>query len=43
MLYYGDQSYHNGIVVLGTMQDDAAEGIASMDAAVTATITSLGR
>jgi hypothetical protein len=42
VLYYGDQSYHNGIVVLGRMHDDAAEGIASMDGSVTATITSLG-
>jgi hypothetical protein len=31
VLYYGDQSYYDGIVVLGRMQGDAAERIAAMD------------
>lgn len=35
VLYYGDQSYYDGIVVLGRMHDDAAERIASMDGAIT--------
>ncbi len=38
VLYYGDQSYFPGIVVLGTLDDEAAERIASMDGAVTATV-----
>ncbi|MEQ4209513.1 cyclophilin-like fold protein [Actinopolymorpha sp. B9G3] len=39
VLYYGDQSYYNGIVVLGHMHDDAAERIADMDGPITATVT----
>jgi hypothetical protein len=38
VLYYGDQSYFPGIVLLGQMHDDAAERIASMDGSVTATV-----
>jgi hypothetical protein len=38
VLYYGDQSYFPGIVVLGRMNGDAAERIADMDGSVTATI-----
>jgi hypothetical protein len=38
VLYYGDQSYFPGIVVLGQMHGDAAERIASMDGSVTATV-----
>jgi hypothetical protein len=34
VLYYGDQSYYNGIVVLGRMHDDAAERIAAMDGSI---------
>ncbi|GAB2635096.1 cyclophilin-like fold protein [Kribbella swartbergensis] len=41
VLYYGDQSYYNGIVVLGRMHDDAAERIANIDGSITATITAL--
>ncbi|TDO51722.1 cyclophilin-like protein [Kribbella sp. VKM Ac-2527] len=41
VLYYGDQSYYDGIVVLGRMLDDAAECIAEMRGSVTATITAL--
>jgi hypothetical protein len=38
VLYYGDQSYFPGIVVLGRMDSDAAERIADMDGSVTATV-----
>ena len=38
VLYYGDQSYFPGIVVLGRLDGDAAERIAAMDGAVTATV-----
>jgi hypothetical protein len=38
VLYYGDQSYFPGIVVLGRMDGDAAERIADMDGSVTATV-----
>ena len=41
VLYYGDQSYYNGIVVLGHMEGNAAEHIAEMDGAITATVTPL--
>lgn len=41
VLYYGDQSYYNGIVVLGRMHDDAAQRIANLDGSITATITAL--
>ncbi|GAA1521071.1 hypothetical protein GCM10009741_22540 [Kribbella lupini] len=35
VLYYGDQSYYDGIVVLGRLRDDAAERIAAMDGSIT--------
>jgi hypothetical protein len=38
VLYYGDQSYFPGIVVLGRMNGDAAQRIADMDGSVTATV-----
>ncbi|MGY2702583.1 hypothetical protein ACVW2K_002167 [Nocardioides sp. HB32] len=38
VLYYGDQSYFPGIVVLGRLDDIAAERIAALDGAVTATL-----
>jgi len=38
VLYYGDQSYFPGIVVLGQLNGDAAERIADMDGSVTATV-----
>ena len=38
VLYYGDQSYYDGIVILGHLDDDAAAKIADMDGSVTATI-----
>lgn len=38
VLYYGDQSYFPGIVILGRLDGDAAEQIASIHGSVTATI-----
>jgi hypothetical protein len=38
VLYYGDQSYFPGIVVLGRLDDDAASRIADLDGTVTATV-----
>ena len=38
VLYYGDQSYFPGIVVLGRLDGDAAERLAALNGAVTATI-----
>jgi hypothetical protein len=38
VLYYGDQSYFPGIVVLGRLDGDSAERIARIDGSVTATI-----
>ena len=38
VLYYGDQSYYPGIVVLGRMDGDAAERIAGIDGSVTVTV-----
>ncbi|MGH9250688.1 MAG: cyclophilin-like fold protein [Acidimicrobiales bacterium] len=42
VLYYGDQSYYPGIVVLGQLNGDAAQRIAGLEGAVTATVESLG-
>jgi hypothetical protein len=41
VLYYGDQSYYNGIVVLGHLEGDAAERIADVQGRVTATVAPL--
>lgn len=38
VLYYGDQSYFPGIVILGRMEDGAADRIAQMDGEVTTTV-----
>ena len=38
VLYYGDQSYFPGIVVLGRLDGNAAERIAALDGAITATV-----
>jgi hypothetical protein len=38
VLYYGDQSYFPGIVILGRLHGDAAAQIADMDGPVTATV-----
>lgn len=41
VLYYGDQSFYNGIVVLGHLEGDAAERIADMQGPITATVAPL--
>jgi hypothetical protein len=38
VLYYGDQSYYDGIVVLGQMEGDAAQRIAHMEGTVTVSV-----
>jgi hypothetical protein len=38
VLYYGDQSYFSGIVVLGRLDGDAAERIAALEGAIIATV-----
>lgn len=38
VLYYGDQSYFPGIVIIGRLDGDAASRIADLDGAVTATV-----
>ena len=38
VLYYGDQSYYPGIVIIGRLDGDAARRIADMDGTVTATV-----
>ena len=38
VLYYGDQSYYEGIVVLGHLEGDAAERIAQMNGDVTVSV-----
>ena len=38
VLYYGDQSYFPGIVVLGHLEGDAAGRIAALEGSVTATV-----
>ena len=38
VLYYGDQSFYPGIVILGRLDGDAASRIAGMDGAITATV-----
>lgn len=42
VLYYGDQSYFPGIVVLGRLDGDAAARIAAVEGDVTVTVTPLG-
>ena len=41
VVYYGDQSYYPGIVVLGRLRGDAAARIAELDGPVTALVESL--
>ncbi|WP_343443762.1 cyclophilin-like fold protein [Micromonospora schwarzwaldensis] len=38
VLYYGDQSYYPGIVIIGRIDGDAASRIADLDGAVTVTV-----
>ena len=40
VLYFGDQSYYPGIVVLGRLKGDAAAQIAELDGSVTAVVES---
>jgi hypothetical protein len=42
VLYYGDQSYFEGIVVLGRLDGDAADRIAQIDGSVSAHVNVLG-
>jgi hypothetical protein len=39
VLYYGDQSYYEGIVVLGRLEDRAADRLGRMPGTVTATVS----
>ena len=41
VLYYGDQSYYDGIIVLGQMHGDAAERIAQMEGTITVDVDRL--
>jgi hypothetical protein len=38
VFYYGDQSYHPGIAIIGRLDGDASSRIAGMDGAITATV-----
>ena len=38
VLYYGDQSYYPGIVILGRLDGDAAQRISRLDGPITATV-----
>ena len=42
VLYYGDQSYYPGIVILGQLEGDAAQRISDLDGPVTATVEAHG-
>jgi hypothetical protein len=42
VLYYGDQSYYRGIVILGRLEGDAARRIAELNGSVTATFKADG-
>ncbi len=42
VLYYGDQSYYDGIVVIGKMAEDAADRLGGIDGAITATVAAVG-
>ncbi len=39
VLYYGDQSYYTGIVILGRLDDDGRFSPAAMAGDITATVT----
>ncbi len=41
VLYYGDQSYYEGIVILGRLDGDAAERIARMAGNVTVSVDTI--
>jgi hypothetical protein len=42
VLYYGDQAYYSGIVVLGRLDGNAAQRISNMKGPVTATVQASG-
>jgi hypothetical protein len=42
VLYYGDQSYYPGIVILGKLEGAAAQRISELDGPVTATVEAQG-
>lgn len=42
VLYYGDQSFFPGIVVLGRLDGDAVQRLSALEGAVTATVEALG-
>ena len=39
VLYYGDQSYYNGIVILGALDPNATSRLAELPGSITATVT----
>jgi hypothetical protein len=41
VLYYGDQSYYEGIVILGRLDGDATERIAQLDGDVTVSVDNI--
>lgn len=41
VLYYGDQSYYDGIVVLGRMEHGASTRLAALPGSVTVTVSAL--
>jgi hypothetical protein len=41
VLYYGDQSYYDGIVILGQMDSGVAERIAGMEGDITVTVSTI--
>ncbi len=43
VLYYGDQSYYDGIVILGHLDGDAAERISQIDGNVTVQVATTER
>jgi hypothetical protein len=42
VLYYGDQSYYPGIVILGRLNGDAAQRISALDGSITTTVEANG-
>lgn len=42
VLYYGDQSYYPGIVILGRLNGEAAQRISGLDGSITATVEAPG-
>jgi len=42
VLYYGDQSYYPGIVILGRLNGDAVQRISGLDGSITTTVEAHG-